>query len=81
MVRATQWRLERKESLDLFLLWRSMGGQPPTLGELLQMPSWIVRDFSKLNERLQKAKARKKNRGEAANVPTYPRRIIRPRSR
>lgn len=64
MRQAARWRLERDESLDLFLTWRSMGGQPPTLGELLDMPSWMIRDFQKLSARLHKAKQRKKKRDE-----------------
>lgn len=78
MRRAEQWRLERNESFDLFLTWRSMGGQPPTLGELLEMPSWMVRDFQKLNARLQKARQRKKRREklkeDAGNVSPHTRR-------
>jgi len=61
---AEQWRLERDESLDLFLTWRSMGGEPPTLGELLELPSWMIRDFQKLSARLHRARQRKKQRDE-----------------
>lgn len=64
MLLAERWRLEQPDSLDLFLTWRSMGAQPPTLGELLALPSWIVRDFQKLSVRFYKAKERKRKLDE-----------------
>lgn len=78
---ADNWRLEHEDSLDLFLIWRSMGGQPPSLAELMTLPSSRVRDFQKLGVRFYKAKERKRQREkeekEGSGVPTHPR--VRPK--
>lgn len=82
MLHAEQWRLEREESLDLYLTWRSMGAQPPSLLELLSLPSAIMRDFQKLGARYYEAKTRKREMEKGqGDVPFSSRFIRRPRSR
>ncbi|MCC6457280.1 MAG: hypothetical protein IT328_20165 [Caldilineaceae bacterium] len=70
MREADAWRLERAESLDLFLVWRSLGAESITLSELLTLPGWLVRDFQKLGVRYQRARDRKKRREQGAHVST-----------
>lgn len=61
MTRATLQHLQRPESLDLFLLWRALGGmnQGVTLSELLTLPAWLTTDLRYLLARLGAARRRK----------------------
>lgn len=76
MRRAEQEGLIRSESLDLFLMWRSLGGlnQGVGLAELLELPGWLVQDFVWLLGQQGKARKRKRARDkmkdEASHVPT-----------
>lgn len=72
MAKATAWKLENPDSLDLFLTWRSMGAQPPSLSELLTLPGWLIRDFQRLSARYYRAKERKREREKGSDVPPSP---------
>jgi hypothetical protein len=67
MRRAEREGLIRGESLDLFLMWRSLGGlnQGISLTELLEVPGWIIQDFVWLLGQQRKARKRKKRRDKA----------------
>lgn len=64
MRQAEREGLIRSESLDLFLMWRSLGGmnQGITLTELLTVEGWIIKDFVWLLGQQGKARKRQKNR-------------------
>jgi len=68
MRRAAAQGLVRSESLELYLMWRALGGmnQGISLTEMLTVDGAIIADFVWLSTQQHKARKRKKRRDKAA---------------
>lgn len=66
-----KWHLTRPEHLDLFVLYRSMGGGGESLYDLWKLTqepgsAALLHDFAILGQRLKRLKARDKDRKDKA---------------